>query len=186
MSKYETGSNSICSGYNYGYGNGYNNGYSSPWASYGRWIVLAAIIVGAFLIFLIFSCITARRRKRAGIQPWRGTGWAAGNTPAGHAPAQYTGAQTGQPGYNNNMYGNNNAYTNGYAGQEQAPVYSPPAGQPPYHGGENQSYFGGQQNGIELQQPPNAYTNQPVRGGDGVYAPPEGAPPGKGEDGIIR
>lgn len=57
---------SYCDGYGYCYG-------TSPWASYGRWIrtsmaksikscpsnlvipVLAAIIVGAFLIFLLFA-----------------------------------------------------------------------------------------------------------------------------------
>lgn len=36
----------------------------------------------------------------------------------------------------------------------------------------------GQQNGIELQQPQQAYTN-PQRGGEETYAPPEGPPPKK-------
>ena len=34
----------------------YNGGCSySGWNAYGRWILLAAIILGAFLIFLFFS-----------------------------------------------------------------------------------------------------------------------------------
>ena len=134
-------------------------------------IVLAAIIVGAFLIFLAFSCVTARRRRRQGMHPYRGTGWAAGRTPPGHAPAQYTGAQP--------YYGNNNAAA--------PPVYSAPENQgyynQGYNNGPNQGYFGGQQQGVELQQPENAY----ARGGEQVYSAPPGPPPGKKEgDGIIR
>lgn len=156
-------------------GNYYNCNYNDGWSNWGRWVVLAAIIVGAFLLFLIFSCITARRRRHLGQNPYRGTGWAAGRTPASHAPAQYT----GQPAP---YYGNNNA----------APPYSPPANQTYYNegynnqgygGGANQSYFGGQQQGVELQQPENAY----ARGGENVYAPPAGEPPSKKVgDGIIR
>ncbi len=100
-----------------------------------------------FFIFLIFSRITARRRRRQGLQPFRGTGWAQGRTPAGHAPAQYSGAQP--------YYGNN---TNDAAAP---PVYSAPATQGYYNQGANQGYFGGQQQGVELQQPENAY----ARGG---------------------
>ena len=134
-------------------------------------VVLGAIIVGAFLIFLIFSCITARRRRRQGQQPWRGTGWAAGAPPPGHGPAQYTGAPPQQ--YNGNT--------------AAAPPYSPPANQgyygQGYNSGTNQGYFGGQQQGVELQQPENAY----ARGGENVYSPPAGPPPGKkAGDGIIR
>ena len=135
-------------------------------------VVLAALIIGAFLIFLTFSCITARRRRRQGQQPWRGTGWAAGVPPPGHGPAQYTGAPPQQ--YN----GNPNA---------AAPPYSPPANQgyygQGYNSGSNQGYFGGQQQGVELQQPENAY----ARGGENVFSPPAGPPPGKkAGDGIIR
>lgn len=117
-------------------------------------------------------CITARRRRRAGNVPFRGTGWAAGRTPAGHAPAQYTGAQP--------YYGGNNQQPppNG-----APPVYGAPQNQT-YYGNGNQGYFGGQQSGIELQQPQGAY--RPPGGGDSVYNPPPGAPPGKGGDGIIR
>ena len=69
-------------------------------------------------------------------------------------------------------------------------VYSPPISNQGYYNqsqGQNQGYFGGQQQGVELQQPESAYA--PQRGGEPVYdyAPPMGPPPGtKGGDGIIR
>jgi len=162
------------------YDNGYDNvnencNYYSPWYSYGRWIVLGAIILFAFLLFLTCSCITARRRRRQGLNPYRGTGWATGAPPPGHAPAQYTGNPDVQP--------------YGYGNQPSAPPYSP-AANPGYNYnqqqgyGNNQGYFGGQQTGVELQQPEGAY----ARGGENVYAAPPGAPPGKkatGDD-IIR
>ncbi|KAL8943438.1 MAG: hypothetical protein Q9216_001076 [Gyalolechia sp. 2 TL-2023] len=125
------------------------------------------------LVLTYHSCVTARRRRRHGMTPYRGTGWAAGRTPADHAPAQYTGAQP--------YYGGGNQYNNNQpTGQA---VYSPPPNQN-YYGnqGANQSYFGGQQSGVELQSPNNTY--QPPRGGDQVYSPPTGPPPGK--DGIVR
>ena len=46
--------------YSCGYGqyvDAYGNCYTSTWTSYGRWILLALIIIGAFLIFLIFSWV---------------------------------------------------------------------------------------------------------------------------------
>ena len=113
--------------------------------------------------------------------PYRGTGWAGGRVPAGHAPAQYTGAQpqyagapqpappyspTNNQGAAQGYYGNNQG-NQGYYGNNQG----------------NQGYFGGQQNGIELQQPNNTY--QPYGAGEAVYSPPPGPPPGKG-DGIVR
>ncbi|KAI4138983.1 MAG: hypothetical protein L6R39_006519 [Caloplaca ligustica] len=149
---------------------------SSGWSNWGRWLVLALIIIGAFFIFFAFACVTARRRRRRGMTPYRGTGWAAGAPPPGHAPAQYDGAQQSYYG------GGGNQYNNQPAGQP-APVYSPPPNQN-YYGntGANQGYFGGQQTGVELQQPNNAY--QPPRGGDQVFSPPTGPPPGK--DGVVR
>lgn len=106
-------------------------------------------------------------------QPYRGTGWAAGAPPPGHGPAQYTGAPP-QP-----YFANDN---------QAPPVYSPPISNQGYYNQgheQNQGYFGGQQQGLELQQPESAYA--PQRGGDPVYAPPTGPPPGKkGGDGIIR
>ena len=99
------------------------------------------------------------------MQPFRGTGWAAGQTAPGHGAPMYTGPP--QP------YGQQ---TGG-----QPPVYSPPPQQQGYgynqYGGSNQGYFGGQQTGVELQSPTNTY--QPQAGGQPVYNPPVGPPPGK-------
>ncbi|KAF2012364.1 hypothetical protein BU24DRAFT_426244 [Aaosphaeria arxii CBS 175.79] len=143
--------------------------YRSAWNDWVRWVVLAVIIVGFFLLFMLCSCITARRRRKAGRQPFYGTGWAA---------RPYNGTNNAQP-YYNNQYNQN----------QPAPPYSQ---QPQNNGyyGANQGYYGqqqygqqpyGQQNGVELQQPQATYN----RGGDNEYAPPAGPPPGKG-DGIIR
>ena len=121
------------------------------------------------------SCILipAGRRRRLGLEPNRGRGWAAGAPPPGHGPARYTGAPP-QP-----YFANNN---------QAPPVYSPPISNQGYYNQgheQNQGYFGGQQQGVELQPPVNAYA--PQRGGETVYAPPAGPPPGKkGGDGIIR
>lgn len=131
----------------------------SSWNNWVRWVVLALVIIGFILLFLLFACFTSRRRRRAGQNPYYGTGWAASRPPQGHAPAQYN-----QPYYSN----------------QPAPPYSPPSNNTYYEG--NQGYFG-QQNGIELESPQAAH--YPPRGGDNVYSPPKGPPPKKG-DGIIR
>ncbi|KAG7006330.1 hypothetical protein G7Y79_00015g039200 [Physcia stellaris] len=175
-----------------GCGDGYyrdRNGYcryrGDRWGGWGRWVVLAAVLVGAFFIFFAFACLTARRRRKRGMNPYRGTGWAAGRTPAGHAPAQYTGAQ---PYYAGNQGQNQPAPpyspTNNQAGNQG--YYGNTPGNQGYYGNnqDGQGFFGGQQNGVELQQPNSTY--QPQRGGDAVYSPPPGPPPGKGGDGIIR
>lgn len=95
------------------------------------------------------------------MQPFRGTGWAGGQ-----------GAPPGAP-----MYGG--APPQPYGQPNGPPVYSPPQQNYGYnqYGGGNQGYFGGQQSGVELQQPNSTY--QPQRGGDPVYSPPSGPPPGK-------
>jgi len=141
----------------------YGNAYycRSGWNNWGRWALLGILIGAAFFFFFIVSCISARRRKR-GVRPLYGTGWA--SAPFGH----------GQARYNPN-----------YANQQQV---RPQSNVPPtYQSGgyypqtENQGYFGGQQTGTELREPENAYS----RGGEPVYQPPVGPPPGKG-DGVIR
>ena len=114
------------------------------------------------------SCISARRRRQQGFQPYRGTGWLPGATPPGHGPAQYTGAA---PQYNNQQYG-------------APPVYSPSSNQTYYGPESNQPYFRGQEQGVELQQPQSTY--QPAIGGDPVYTAPAGPPPGKKGDVVIR
>lgn len=92
-----------------------------------------------------------------GRRPFYGTGWT-GQLPGGHpgqrfgpGPQQY---QAPPPNYNATPQG-------GYYGQ-------------------NQGYFGGQQTGHELQHPQNAYQGGAYRqGGENVYQPPMGPPPGK-------
>lgn len=118
-------------------------------------------------------CITARRRRRAGRQPFYGTGWAS-------RPGQNGAQNTAQP-YYNNQYNNTN---------QPAPPYSAQPQNGYYGGGANQGYYGGgqqygqpqygQQQGVELQSPQATYH----RGDQDAYAPPAGPPPGK--DGIIR
>ena len=135
--------------------------YRSAWDTWVRWVVLAVVVIGFFLLFVLCSCITARRRRKAGRQPFYGTGWAArpGNT------------NNAQPYYNNNY-------------NQPAPPYSAqPQPNQGYYGGANQGYYGGQQqSGVELQSPQPTYSGQ---GGQNVYQPPPGPPPGKG-DGIVR
>jgi len=132
--------------------------YYTSWDNWVRWVVLAVIIVLFLTLFFLCSCTTARRRRRQGQSPYYGTGWAARPFEGYHA----------QPYYNNNQQ---------YA--PPPPQYTPdvPAG--------HQGYYG-QQTGIELQPPPNAFA--PGRSGD-VYEPPMGPPPAKGPgkgDHIIR
>lgn len=147
--------------------NGYSSYYggcSSTWEVWARWVVLGLIILGAILIFFLFSCISSRRRRRMGYQPYRGTGWAMGRTPLGHAPATYNQQpyHAGQPQQENNYY--------------QSSSNPPPA----Y--GASQGYYGGR-NDVELQSPPAAYGG--YNRGDNAYAAPPGPPPAK-NDGIIR
>ncbi|KAF3484396.1 uncharacterized protein GIQ15_03720 [Arthroderma uncinatum] len=146
----------------YSYGNGYY--YSTPWERWGRWVVLAVIIVGAFFLFLICACISARRRRRRGLQPFRGTGWA-GAGPQGH-PQQFQ----PPPGQGQQQYPSPNPQQYPQQYPQQHPQQYPPQQYPPQQGGvaspppqygTAQDYYAPQQTGVELQQPPNAYGGQP-------------------------
>ncbi|KAL5118424.1 hypothetical protein ACEQ8H_003600 [Pleosporales sp. CAS-2024a] len=106
--------------------------YNSAWNNWVRWVVLAVVVVGFLLLFVLCSCLTARRRRKAGRQPFYGTGWA----------ARPINGNTAQPYYANNA-NNYNA---------PAPPYSP---QP----NSNNGYYG-QQTGVELQQPQPSYGGQ--------------------------
>lgn len=103
------------------------------------------------------------------------------------APRYGTGWLGGKPGNTNGPQYYNNGAQPGF--QNPAPPYSPPQQNQQYTGNtfnSNEGYYG-QQSGVELQQPQSAY--QPQRGGDPVYAAPQGPPPGKGgygNDGVIR
>ncbi|KAF2147153.1 uncharacterized protein K452DRAFT_217778, partial [Aplosporella prunicola CBS 121167] len=153
------------------YLNNYGQEYCdySPWHDWVRWVVLVVIVVAFLLVFILCSCLTARRRRRMGQQPYWGTGWAARN---GHGEAQFVGNQNyhpppNAPGYNAQPY-----YNPQYS--QPAPPYTPPAN----------GYYGQQQTGFEMgtvpNQPPPAHTG-PERAADDVYAPPPGPPPQKGE-----
>lgn len=152
-----------CSYYDYN-----NDCYYSSWDNWGRWVLLAGIIIGLVLIAILFSCLNARRRRQQGLQPRYGTGWA----------TNVGGWGKNQPYYNNGPYN----------GGAPAPPYSPPVQQEQYTGNtyhSNEGYYG-QQSGIEMQPPKNTY--HPQRGSEQVYEAPIGPPPNKGGygDGIIR
>ena len=99
----------------------------------------------------LLSCITARRRRRAGRQPFYGTGWAA-------RPGNYN----AQPYYNNG--GNYTQPPPQYSAQPQNSYY-----------GQNQGYHNNG-NDISLQPPQPTY----ARADQPEYVPPTGPPPGKG------
>ena len=107
-----TMSNNLLSRRNNCYTNGFGQVrcYNSAWNNWVRWLVLGLIILFALFIFFLFSCLSARRRRQSGYQPYRGTGWVLGRTPPGHGAAQYNQnaypqqEQSYQPYYNNSEY----------------------------------------------------------------------------------
>ncbi|RDW93740.1 resistance to Congo red protein [Aspergillus mulundensis] len=118
------------------------------WHEWGRWVAFGVIVGVALIAFFALSCFNARRRRSRGLRPYAGTAWMA--PPPPYHP------QSHQDPYNQPPPPPQ--YT-------QSPGYAPSPGP---HG-----YFGGQQSGIELQQPPNAHHY----GGERVYQPPPGPPP---------
>ncbi|KAH8689230.1 chitin synthesis regulation, congo red resistance, RCR protein [Phaeosphaeriaceae sp. PMI808] len=132
--------------------------YRSAWDTWVRWVILAVVVIGFLFLFVLCSCITARRRRKAGQQPFYGTGWAA-----------RPGNNTAQPYYNNQ-----HQPAPPYSAQPQQNGYYGGAQQQQPYGGQSQSYYNGQQqSGVELQSP------QPTYGGQNMYQPPPGPPPGK-------
>lgn len=136
------------------YCNSYGHCYDDNWGNWGRWVFLGAVVIFVVLIALALSCVNARRRRRAGLNPRYGTGWTAGKTPVGHAAPQY------------------NNYNQGGG----APPYNAP---PPVYGqntgntfNSNDGYYG-QQTGVELQQPQQVHQQPAYQ----EYAPPAGPPP---------
>jgi hypothetical protein len=94
------------------------------------------------------SCLSARRRRKLGYQPYKGTAWTLGR--------QQQPVQQQQPYYNNS--------------NNPAPQHN---GAPQYNTGGNQGYYG---NDAGVQQPTAAYGG--YNSGQPVYAPPAGKPPG--------
>lgn len=156
---------------NYGYDDCYySNDCSSGWNNWGRWVALVVIVVVVILIAFIFSCLNNRRRRRRGAPPMYATGWVPTHVPWSNKP----------PGQSSGYY-HNDPYNGG-----AAPPYEPPLGNQATGNtfNSNDGYYGHHNgNGFELQQPQSSY--QPQRGGDPVYAAPDGPPPEKG-GGIIR
>lgn len=113
-----------------------------------------------------------------------GTGWMANNqwgANNGHVNYNQQQGYNPQPqyGYGQQQYGQQQYGQQGY-GQEgygQPPAY----GQQPQHTGQtfnpNDGYYGGHNEGIQLQQPQSAYA--PRGGADDSFSPPPGPPPGK-------
>lgn len=117
-----------------------------------------------------------------------GTGWMAKPPPyATHQdPHQYQPANQGPNPYYHNYAPPPPLYTQNKSGQD--PINAQQTGttfrsEDGYYGqhGNGESAGIGQGQGIELQQPASAYTRegQPGVGGENVYQPPLGPPPGK-------
>ncbi|KAI3400420.1 hypothetical protein diail_3041 [Diaporthe ilicicola] len=156
------------SGYTYRNGSCYRN----SWSYWGRWVLAAIVIVFFLALFVTWSCISNRRRRRRGMHPRYGTGWMMG------------GAQPGQPQYGNGWFGQNKNNQQPQHQQPPPPQYTPAQGPMgnQYTGqtfNSNEGYYGhhnNNNNDIPLQQPGSSYY---PRGGDNVYEPPAGPPPTK-------
>lgn len=116
-----------------------------------------------------------------GYAPYRGTGWAVPNAPP---PQQYQNRPYYASNYNQVSDDAPHKTLDVCVCVRSQVVLTHSAIQAPPTYAQNQEYYGGQQpNDVELQQPQSSY--QGVYQQPGGYAPPPGAPPGKG-DGIIR
>ncbi|KAK0734008.1 chitin synthesis regulation, resistance to congo red-domain-containing protein [Lasiosphaeria miniovina] len=121
----------------------------SAWFWWGRWVFAGIAIVLVFAVLLLVGRRNSRRRRQQGLQPLPGTAWMAGPAPPYYPPPpQYT----AQP-----------------PAGAQTPVGSQGTG---HKFNQNDGYYANQE-GVQLQEPSNTYQ----RGGDYVYAPPEGPPP---------
>ncbi|KAG5978749.1 hypothetical protein E4U55_006004 [Claviceps digitariae] len=143
------------------------------WSDWGRWVVLAGIIVVVLFVFMLCAC-TARRRRRRGSQPMYGTGWLA---PGGKNNNQHQ-MNSYQQGNYNQTQAYPQQYEQGYAAQQGGYYNSPPAyGQQAQNTGNtfnpNDGYYGQQQQQSGVQPPQSAFQR------DTNYAPPAGPPPNK-------
>jgi len=142
----------------------YTNGGCYPrssWYFWGRWL-FAGIVIAFILVVLVFiSCVNSRRRRKRGLAPRYGTGWMApahkyGNNGGGYVPPPPQYSATPMQNYPTNQQ------------------------QPQYTGqtfNSNEGYYGGHNEGIA--PPQNTYYPQRGVGGENVYEPPAGPPPGK-------
>ncbi|KKA29134.1 hypothetical protein TD95_003483 [Thielaviopsis punctulata] len=136
----------------------------SRWDSWGRWVFLGVIIVAAILCFYVLACVNSRRRRSRGQQPIYGTGWMA---PQPQQLPKYS--QNPEPGHQR------------WNSQQPPPPPPPPPngyyGPPPpgYSGQQDPNVPYQQSEGIQLQQPQQAYHGHTAEN----FAPPPGPPPGK-------
>lgn len=154
------------------YLNRYGNCVSSGWVNYGRWVLAAIVIIVFIALFVIWSCISNRRRRRRGMRPMYGTGWVPGNY------AYNNNNQGQQPQYNQGGWFGGFGHKN--HNQPPPPQYTPAPPQGQQYTGQtfdsNDGYYGHHQNDVPLQQPTGTYY---PRGGEPVYEPPAGPPPAK-------
>lgn len=137
--------------------------------------MLAAVVIFLFIVlFVAWSCITNKRRRRAGLQPRYGTGWMAPggwqHNQQGHPP---------QPQYNNGGWFGGYGAGHKNNNQPPPPQYTPGPAQYNNTGQtftSNEGYYGHHQNDVPLQQPAGSYY---PRAGENVYEPPAGPPPAK-------
>lgn len=137
---------------------------------WGRWVLAAIVIVFFIALFAAWSCISNRRRRRAGMNPRYGTGWMGGYS--GYPP---TGQQQHPaPQYSNGgWFGAHNKNNN-----PPPPQYTPSAVPNQTTGTTFNTADGyyGHQGDVPLQPPAGSYY---PRGGEPVYEPPSGPPPAK-------
>lgn len=127
------------------------------------------------MLFVTWSCINNRRRRRQGLNPRYGTGWMM------HGRPQYYNNGAPPPGQPQPQYNNGGGGWFGHHKNNQPPPpqYSADPVPNQYTGqtfSPNDGYYGQQQNNVPLQQPTGSYY---PRGGETVYEPPNHPPPGK-------
>ncbi|ANB15216.1 Rcr2p [Sugiyamaella lignohabitans] len=167
---------------------------NSGWGTWGRWVLLAAIIV-VFIILALLMRAYSSRRVRSGKAPVAGTGWM---VPPSYYQSQQQYDNQGPPAappYNPNLgHGDAGYYDNqgNFVEHNQPPAaeYAPPPGPPPPNHGEQQGYemnpYPYDRKGGNIEQPSPAHFNENNAGGSSsqYYSPPSHPPPGFGTAGM--
>jgi len=155
---------------------------NTRWHDWGRWVFLAFVIIGFFLLFAMCTVFSARRRRRTGTAPFFGTAWLA---PKQSAQPGYCAGPPGPAGYypppppqgQGEYYASPAPPYTANAPPTSAPpppqengYYAPPPGPPPAH-----AAAGGQPAGYELNQFPQ-HTGGSYQSNN-PYIPPRSPPP---------
>jgi len=117
--------------------NEFDDNCNDDWNSWGRWVFFGLFVVGFILVAVGFACLNSRRRRRNGLAPRYGTGWAANGFGRNRWGGGGDGYGQAAPPYNQNA----------------PPVYAQQTGNT---FNSNDGYYG-QQNGIPLQEPQHSY-----------------------------